>query len=446
MPKLVFANTTSRAMVARPDDIPEDMRAYYDVLATRLLWSLDDGDIAVVPGKVSGTWLTYAADLLGLTSAPAVLSLREHSDTGWYATPDSRLAEKLRHLIDASGVPACQWQMKCYIHDRDFAGWQRLLGIGVAESERFAQGTAELVNSKMVFRSMATACGVPIAEGRVVDRGPELVDAVTELLSRTGGVIIKQDVNSGGEGNVLITSDNNIKQIGAYGVVRLTAADRDTVASALRPLGLADVPDLPAGASPAHSIVEVYHPSCRDLSSDVFVPLTGAPLLMNYSDLRMAPLWKGSVYPPQELEPSLHAYMGAYTQQIGIMAQQLGYRGIMNIDAIVNTSGELLFTEFNGRVGGGTSIDTVARRVLGQDYLTKYVLASQNEVEAPLLPVLLSNLRERGLLYKRGSRNGVIIYTDNTADLGTIEYIVVGRDWEETTYYERQLRKLLEEF
>jgi hypothetical protein len=175
------------------------------------------------------------------------------------------------------------------------------------------------------------------------------------------------------------------------------------------------------------------------------VPRTGAPTLMSYSDLRMAETWKGSVYPPRNLTPRLHAHLGAYLQQVAIVAQQLGYYGPMNIDAIVTTSGELLFNEFNGRVGGTTGIDTIGRRLLGQDYLDHHVLASQIDVPAPACDVLAKALNERGLLFTRGSDHGVIIYNDTTEDTGTVEYVVVGRGWDETSRDEEQLRRVLNE-
>lgn len=430
-------------MAARQDDVPDDAKDSYRFLANRMLWSMDEGDIAILPGRVSGAWRSYVAESLGLASPLTVLSLRDHPGDGWYPGQRPELAAILRGLMARSDGAADPWRLECYIHDRDIAGWERLLGIGAEESVRFAQGTAELVNSKSVFRSMATACGIPIAQGRVVDRGPELVDGVSELLAYTGAVIIKQDVNAGGDGNILLTTVEGGKEAGAHYVVHLAATDRETVASALRPFGLVDVPELPAGAAPAHSVIEVYHESVRELSADISVPRTGAPTLMSYSDLRMAETWKGSVYPPQNLTPRLHAQLGAYMQQVAIVAQQLGYHGPMNIDAIVTRSGELLFNEFNGRVGGTTGIDTIGRRLLGQDYLDHYVLASRIDVPAPACDVLAKVLNEQGLLFTRGSGHGVIIYNDTTEETGTVEYVVVGRGWDETSRDEEQLRRVL---
>ncbi|MFV2110199.1 peptide ligase PGM1-related protein [Micromonospora sp. LOL_015] len=300
----------------------------------------------------------------------------------------------------ARGDGANRWRLECYIHDRDIASWERLLGIGAEDSVRFAQGTAELVNSKSVFRSMATACGIPVAEGRVVDRGPELVDGVSELLARTGAVIVKQDVNAGGDGNIPLTAVEGGKEACAHYVVHLAATDPVTVASALEPFGLTALPDLPAGASLARNVIEVYQESARELSADTTVPRTGAPTLMSYY-------------------------------------------GPMNIDAIVTRSGELLFNEFNGRVGGTTGIDMIGRQLLGQDYLDHHVLVSRIDVPAPGSDIFVKALTEQGLLFTRGSEQGVVIYNDTTEETGTVEYVVVGRSWAETSRAEEQLTGVL---
>jgi hypothetical protein len=441
LPKLIFANSTSRVMAARPDDVPDDAKDSYRFIANRMLWSAGEGDVVIFPGRVSDAWVSYVSELLGLASPPTVLSLREYPGDGWYPGERPELAADLLGRI-ADGGP---WHLECYIHDRDIASWERLLGLGSPDSSRFAQGTAELVNSKSVFRSMATAFGIPVAEGRVVDRGPELTDAVFELLRHTGAVIVKQDVNAGGDGNILLTTARGGKEAGAHYVVHLASADRAAVVSALEPFGLTQTPVLPAGARPAHSVIEVYYESVRELSADMTVPRSGVPTLMSYSDLRMAETWKGSVYPPQDLSPRLHARLGAYMQQVAIAAQRLGYYGPMNIDAILTATGELLFNEFNGRVGGTTGIDAIGRRLLGQDYLDHYVLASRIDVAAPGCAILAKALDEQGLLFRPGSKRGVVIYNDTTEETGTIEYVVAGPDWEATSRTEEQLAAVLNE-
>ncbi|QEU91318.1 peptide ligase PGM1-related protein [Streptomyces kanamyceticus] len=429
MPKILFANPNSRAMVARPEDIPVDVRPFYDVIGDRLLWSLESGDIAVIPGPVNKDFLGYLADTLGLLPEEfTVLSLRDHASASWYPDSNPGLVEELRDRIAASGVGADAWTVGCYLHDRDVARWETLLGVGHVEARPFAQNMVELVNTKSVFRALALAAGVPVPEGRVTDPGAELIDAVTELMPRTGSVIVKQDQNSGGDGNVLVTTDPDVVGLGAYRVLRIAGTGRARVRDALAEVGLAEPPVLPRYTAGARIVVEVYHPYAKTLSSELYVPTHTAPVLLNYGDMRMEPVWKGYVFPPQDLAGPDHAQLCADSQQIALLAQRIGYHGLINIDAVLDQRGRMLYTEFNGRAGGATNIDVIARRLLGADYLRTHVVVSHNSLPARSLGELLAHLRAAGQLFSAERGHGVIVATDSTQTTGTVELVSIGLD------------------
>ncbi|WP_406232105.1 hypothetical protein [Nocardia sp. NBC_01009] len=85
MPKLVLANPHSRAMVARPHDLPPKSWRGCDVEAAHMLWSLDAEDIAIIPGPLDKEFLTYLIELLGITGpAPTVLSMQDYNGIHWY--------------------------------------------------------------------------------------------------------------------------------------------------------------------------------------------------------------------------------------------------------------------------------------------------------------------------------------------------------------------------
>ncbi|MGO4419851.1 peptide ligase PGM1-related protein [Streptomyces sp. MCAF7] len=444
MPKILFANPNSRAMVARPEDIPSDVRPFYDVIGERLLWTLESGDIAVVPGPVNKDFLDYLAATLGLLPEEfTVLSLRDYSESSWYPDDNPGLVDGLRDRIAASGPGAGPWTAACYLHDRDIARWERLLGVDQHDAEPFAQDMVALVNTKSVFRALAVAAGVPVPEGRVVDPGPELVDAVTELLPRTGSVIVKQDQNSGGDGNVLVTTDSEVVGLGAYQVLRLGGAGRTEVHGALDGIGLARPPLLPRHTAAARLVVEVYHPRSKTLSSELYVPKRTAPVLLNYGDMRMEPVWKGYVFPPQDLAGVWHAQLCADSQQIALLAQRLGYHGLINIDAVLDPAGRMLFTEFNGRAGGATNIDAIARRLLGPDYMRTHVVMSHNSLRADSLGELLSHLRAEGLAYEAERGGGVVVATDSTPTTGTVEVVSIGTDRRQAEEFESRVEEHL---
>lgn len=301
MPKLVLANPHSRAMTARLDDLPAKTRRGCDIEAARMLWSLAADDIAVIPGPVDKAFLDYLTDVLGMPgSVPTVLSMQDYGGTNWYPHDNAELVAEIGNRIAASGFDLREWTVSCYIRDRDIAHWERLLGLDT-DAAPYAQDLAALINSKAVFRALAAAAGTPIPEGYVVDAGTELVDTVVELIHRTGSVIVKQDLNSGGYGNTLITIDTDVIGFGAAQVVRL-AADSDLTSALPRALHrndlvLGDTLDLPRGMAPAKFIVEVYQPDSRSLSSELHIPRFGAPVLRNYGEMRMEPMWSGFVLP-----------------------------------------------------------------------------------------------------------------------------------------------------
>jgi hypothetical protein len=444
MPKILFANPNSRAMVARPEDVPPDVRPFYDAIGDRLLWTLERGDLAVIPGAVNKDFLSYLAGTLGLLPEEfTVLSLRDYGGAGWYPGNRPELVAELRSRIEESGLGADRWTASCYLHDRDIAGWQRALGLDTELAGPFAQNMVELVNTKSVFRAIALASGVPVPEGLVADPGEELVDAVTGLLPRTGSVIIKQDQNSGGDGNVLITTDPDVVGLGAYQVLRLDRAGRAAVHEALDGIGLARSPGLPRYTCAARIIVEVYHPHSTTLSSEVYVPAYTAPVLMNYGYMRMEPVWKGYVFPPQDMPGPLHAELCAHSQQIAILAQRLGYQGLMNIDAVVDPSGRMLFTEFNGRAGGATNIDVIARRLVGQDYMRSHVVMSHNSLPARSLAGLLDHLSGQDMLFAPDRGSGVVVATDSSMTTGTVEIVSFGTDRREAEQLETRVEEYL---
>ncbi|MER7419055.1 peptide ligase PGM1-related protein [Micromonospora peucetia] len=437
MPKLVLANPQSRAMVARPEDIPVESRPIYEVIGTRMLWSLGSEDIAVIAAEVDKEFVAYVTATLGLPDGdPTVFSLQDHRSPSWYPEENPELLDELRARVTADGA----WTLDCYIRDRDMAHWEQRLGLAAAPTP-YAQDLAALVNSKVVFRALALAAGVPVPEGLVVDPGRELIDAVTALLPRTGSVIVKQDHNAGGDGNVLLTTDPSVRGIGVFRTLLVDDVSRAAVAAQIATLGMAEFPTLHPGTAAARLVVEVYQPNALTLSSELYIPAGRAPVLLNYGDMRMEPVWSGYVFPPQDLAGTLHARLCADSQQIAILAQRMGYQGLMNIDAIVDSAGRLTFTEFNGRTGGATNIDIIARRLLGPNFLDEYVIMTRNGLPGPRTAELVRRLERAGLAFDRDARCGVIVA--NVDARGLFEYMAIGRDRAQAQEIEHALEALL---
>lgn len=442
MPKIVLSNPNSRAMVARTQDIPEDIAPYYYAWADRLLWTLTDGDIAVVPGPVKKDFLSYMCNVLELRSSSiSVLSMADYDSVSWYPWHNPSLMTDL--LTSIRHAQRDDWRVSCYIRDRDIVRWENVLGVADTSSDVFAQNIAELMNTKSVFRVLARSAGVPIADGRVVTRGDELYDAVTELLPVTGAVVVKQDQNSGGDGNVFVTLDPHIHGAGARLSVHAASPEATVIRKALVDAGFGHQPDPPAGCGLAKYVVEVFHPHSPSFYAELDVPQNAPPRLCNYGDARMTPVWSGFEIPTRRLTGKQREELCTQALLLAGLAQSIGYAGSFDCDAILTQEGRLIFNEFNGRVGGATHMDVLCRRLLGPGYLDEVVLLTRNAVRSPEFYRLMMLLDDNSLHFQRERGIGIIIAQDNTAETGTMEYIAIGRTRDEAAAYEERLEALL---
>jgi hypothetical protein len=397
VPKILLANPFSRAMAARLDDIPEAVAPYYDAMADRLLWTLNDGDAAVTPGPVKKDFLAYLFNVLDLCpDSISVLSLTDYDSSSWYPEHNPRLVADLFAWVGRS-QSSDEWSVSCYIRDRDIVRWEVILGMSDASSYLFAQNLAELMNTKSAFRLLAGAAGFPIAEGRVVSRGAEMHDTIRELLAVTGSVIVKQDQNSGGDGNVLVTMDPDACDAGTRQSVQVSGPEPAVIRKALATVGLRDSPVLPAGSAPAKYVVEVFHSHALSFYAELDIPRDAAPRLCNYGDLRMSPLWSGFEIPSRLLTTTQQAELCAQSMALASLAQSLGYCGRFDCDVILTRDGRFIVNEFNGRVGGATHIDVLCERLIGPGYLDEVVLLTRNSVPSPRFHELMLLLEDHSL-------------------------------------------------
>lgn len=444
MPTLLLSNTTSSALVARPGDIPQETAPFYEAWADRLLWTLDTGDLAVVPGPTKPAFLDYLCGVLRLDRRSLrVLSLRDQAAASWWPRHNPSLVAQLRDEMAASDSRA-NWSISSYIRDRDIVEWERVLLVEASQPDAFTENVGELMNTKSLFRCVARAARIPIAEGRVAAPGDELVDAVADMLKVTGAVMVKQDQNSGGDGNLLVAIDPPTRSDGAAGVVVVAGLDRTAVASAVEAHGLHEPPAVPAGCSPAKLVVEVYHPDARSFYVELHIPRDSSPQVHNFGSLRMSPQWSGFEIPARGISAGQQAALLEQAVELARSAQRAGYFGFMNVDAIVTRDGELIINEFNGRAGGATHLHEICRRLVGDSYLHDVVIVTRNGVPClPSFDQLLHDLQADGTTFSDERGSGVIVLQDNTRATGTIEYMSIGESVEVALHFERRLESAL---
>jgi hypothetical protein len=120
----------------------------------------------------------------------------------------------------------------------------------------------------------------------------------------------------------------------------------------------------------------------------------------------------------QLLAAQAHAY------RFVALARDLGYRGMINIDAIFAQDGRLLFNEANGRWGGGSVLHNIAVRLLGVDYFGCNVILSVRNVRSASFRAAHDRLVKDGLIFDHTRKEGVIpLAADEKA--GTVECVVI---------------------
>jgi hypothetical protein len=295
-------------------------------------------------------------------------------------------------------------------------------------------GGAETFNSKVLFRQLAATVNAPVPSGRVASSEQELAVALRVLLPDTGRVIIKQEINSGGAGNTVVTRYDESTLTGASRVLQSAAetpAEFAAVAAELWPLV--------ALQRNVRVVVEAYHQAAHVYYSELWVPgPAGAPRLLNFGEMRMEPTFIGFEIPGQQMLPADLGDMASHSMNLAREAGRRGFVGYINIDSITTTDGRLFFNEVNGRMGCCTNIDYLARVLVGEDYTRERVVLTYNWIEVHDFASAVRALETAGVAFDPETKTGVIIAVEDVARCQAIDYMVIGLDVEHARELEKQ--------
>jgi hypothetical protein len=431
VPALVIGNVTAEYSGKAASSLAATAVRKQHAVSTRPAWLLRDGDVMVTSRPLTPEFRRYLARILGIDLAAITFVCPGPAQTGSVfldpaALDTPWLAERLRR---STGGRAADWSVVPYLHDRAVARLTRRLGLDTqAGAAFFAQGGAEALNRKSLFRAWATGLGVPVAPGLVTAGEGAAAAAVRELLPRTGSVIVKQDVAASGRGNLLITTDPGTPGIGV--------ADTRVISGRL---------DGPAHGrlGAAECVVEAYYPGSRTLYSELYLPEPPAPPApLNWGEMRMEPTWNGFIVPGEGLPDGPVASMLGWSATIGEYLQRTGYRGYLNCDSILTASGDLLFSEVNARIGGCTHMHAAATRVLGAGYLSRYTLLTRNNLHAESFGRLDDAIAREELLNGKNGISGALLLVDDVPYTGTVQYLVYGSDPAAAHEAERRLAEV----
>ncbi|MFI7235657.1 peptide ligase PGM1-related protein [Streptomyces cyaneofuscatus] len=437
MRRLWVANCNSEYMVDRLDLLDSRELEVTPVVAARMVWLLRDGDAMVMAQPLDPAFVARVGALMGFDAQK--IDLITPGDAGVQVLDQEvlhrpALVGRLKELVAEPG----EWEIRGYLSDRGVDALARALGLGQGAVSGFdAAGGAELFNSKAVFRALAAALGVPVPDGAVCSTRGDLGRALERLTTSTGAVIVKADRCGGGAGNLLCRVDPGIPMSGTLAVQPLTGAqDR---AAILAHTGLAAT-----HAPQGQVVVEVYHPGCRSVCLEVDCPDPGdgPPRLLSFGEMLMEPAINGFVMPAQDLPAGVRQEVSDQALRLAAGMRDFGYRGLVNIDAIVSPHSQVWFNEVNARLGGGTHLHHLAAHLLGPDWDHHHVLISRDDLPAAGIPQLLSALDDHHLAFDPATGTGVVITGDDTLNRGTAEYAVLAPDLQAARHLETRLRSL----
>ena len=412
-PQLIVPNVLD-TLRSEGDPIAEDEFLMGVFTNRRWLWLMEPGDAIILPEKPPKAFIDYLAALQHFDPEQfhIIVLKKDPRFVVSEALHETSLLSHLKKIVNPS------WTIVPFLYTPDIINLAEELGISLPSKWKtlVRQNFCFRMNCKSYFRQLGIVHDLPLPEGEVCKSERQLINALNRLLSKNGQVIVKHDFNAGGAGNIGLSADPNSVFTGIKR--QLTLGNLEKIAHALWTTH--------TGIGNNQLIVEVYHPNQGVFTCDVFVPYEkGDVRLVNYAEMRMDRHWIGGEIPATRLDRSLTDRFISYTLQLGQHMQKEGYFGYMCSDIILTGPNQFLFTEINVRQSGFLHVDTLARRLFGDDYMKQVVLLIRKDVEIESFEKTYSILDKAGLLFAHDKRNGVVFLTLYGSQA---EFLIIAQD------------------
>lgn len=433
MPKIIAVNVgTEHALEHEPGGAHPFASA-----AWRSAWFAEAGDVLLSPVPIPDAFLRYVGETLGF-DAQTVSVIARHQPLTDEVLRSEALVEELR----AATVGRGPWSMMPCFATAAVAELASRIGIDGSALRFAAQGGCELLNRKSHFRRLAVGADLPLASGSIAHSPTELARAIRAHLPRTGTVIVKKDDAAGGMGNVTVTTGPTTPRPGS--------SETRSADEGIEPIA-AELWERLTDPRSRVLVVESYYAAAHMFYFELSIDDRGCPRFLDSGTIRLrvdpdplagALVWVGLDIPAAIPSFSLCRALST-SMQLVMLAAHAGYRGYLNIDAIVTDEGEVVFNEVNGRWGGGLVLHAVAARLLGERYADAHCLSSLRDVCSPPRHEAVQRLRERGLHFERASQEGAIVLACDESRAGTMEYLLIGSSWPRVRELESRVRAAL---
>ena len=294
--------------------------------------------------------------------------------------------------------------------------------------------TRDLLDSKIGFRSMVSQWGIDNAKlpfGFICKDIEQVINAVQWFAGKGQGCVVKADKGGSGVGNLFIKAGEQHKLSELLEMLSDNEFLRDD---------LFVVEELIKSDGVVSPSLEFVVPAVGE----------GAPKMTYLCNQHFEASGQfAGVYISKEIEDK-DWYAGFYEagMQIAAKVQELGYVGIFDLDAIVDDSGELYLVEINARRTGATFVDDFMRYYLGDDYLEKVSVYSQNKLKVGNEMDLAGVEAVIGdLIYLPEDGNfGVVVMLTSALRLGYIGYVAVGNTLNEVELLKSEMSARFSKF
>ncbi|MBP0110489.1 preATP grasp domain-containing protein [Bradyrhizobium vignae] len=408
--------------------------------AYRSAWFAHEGDLIVSPVDIPADLLSFIGATLDFDASSLCLLVPEGGRQSPVLDDGTLLSKTVVERINRHIRQKSTWRLYPCYSTEGVARLAAMLGIPQTGGDFALQRGPDLLNRKSHFRQLATSVALPLPNGSVTADPNELSRAVTSLRAETGSVIVKLDNGAGGVGNVILTGNESDPLPGARDTRRIPwpSFDPDALWSEM------------TNASCKTLVVESYHRAKSLFYLEYEIENDGSIVFTNSGNIRLrksadrserALIWTGLEI-PSDLGNEQWLIAQAHAYRFVALARNLGYRGMINIDAIFADDGRLLFNEANGRWGGGSVLHSIAVRLLGFDYSGRNVILSVRNVRSRSLQTACERFSQDGFLFDPTRKEGVIPLASD-AEVGTVECLVIARNRPAARDLEQRLLRMV---
>jgi len=400
-----------------------DVRAW----AQRMLWFAQDGDIIITMDLPDRRHIEHVTSLTGVD--PDTLRFITLPGSGRFERRmfdhhlllDPDLLAKLRPISPTVSEVHAQW------HSPMISVFLEELGLSDAwpGAGLFSQNGAELLNNMCNFRAFATAAGVPVSEGIVCRSAEDARFHSARLLQKYPALMVKQAHAGAGAGNLLLTTDSTIAGQHSGNTRRETLC-------ANRGAAVEDFWDTHwewASSRGRYGVViESYVRDAISIYVEFFLDGAGPQVRevgeLHFEEGRLA----REVVPARTISDRERTEVVSSATRLAHYYYNLGHRGFLSADAVVNPSGEFTFTEVNAQFTGSSHLyNIVANRIVKawERGLSVTQMTSPPSWDLSNVAELLEILEEEGLDFNNTKNDCIIPITPCIGDRGLLILAVV---------------------